>query len=74
MTFFFTEDDITKQYRNDVLYILKYFQSQILNLTDTRIYFLLTGWKRVLKKLAKDGQSLINEIYTVLRKVLEQAF
>lgn len=71
---FYTEAEVFKKHFPDIISTIKYFQGQILNLNDERIFFLLTAWKRILKKTKQEGGSLINEIYIVLKKVLEQVF
>lgn len=63
-----------KSATDDTLFILKYFQGQIITLNDQRIFYLLSAWERILRRLRHDGKSLVSEVYTVLRKVMEQVF
>ena len=72
--YFYTENLLAKEGLNDIIYLIKYFQGNIINLNDQRIYFLLLAWKRLIKKLNFDGKSLTGEIFVVLKKVLEQVF
>lgn len=74
MCFLYTEDHVFKEKTNDILFILKFFQSQIINLNDSRIFYLLSAWERVLIRMKQGASGLVNEIYIVLRKVLEQVF
>ena len=72
LCFLYLENHMLKSATDDTLFILKYFQGQIITLNDQRIFYLLSAWERILRRLRHDG--LVSEVYTVLRKVMEQVF